>query len=153
MSNDWLPLAMASVYDTKKMVINVTHADSEYYYGLATRHEPIIDCFVTYTPYMYSRFASCCRVGATLSFCCLTELLFRKKPACHTQAQFDSYMLVGSTGRRVYSICHKSITTYANAVLKPSGRCRELDLMLQNSRRLGPMSLFVGADASRMSKF
>jgi glycosyltransferase involved in cell wall biosynthesis len=46
---------MASVYDTKKMVVNITHADSEYYYDLATRHEPIIDCFVTYTPHMYSR--------------------------------------------------------------------------------------------------
>lgn len=53
--NDWLPLAMASIYDTQKMVVNITHADSDYYYGLATRHEPIIDCFVTYTPYLYSR--------------------------------------------------------------------------------------------------
>ncbi len=53
--NDWLPLALASVHDTGKMVVNITHADSEYYYGLVGKHEPIIDCFVTYTAQMYEK--------------------------------------------------------------------------------------------------
>jgi glycosyltransferase involved in cell wall biosynthesis len=53
--NDWLPLAMASVHDTGKMIVNITHADSDYYYNLVERHEPIIDCFVTYTEQMHTR--------------------------------------------------------------------------------------------------
>jgi glycosyltransferase involved in cell wall biosynthesis len=53
--NDWLPLAMCSVRDAGHMVVNVTHADSEYYYGLAEMHEEVIDCFVAYTEYIRNR--------------------------------------------------------------------------------------------------
>jgi glycosyltransferase involved in cell wall biosynthesis len=54
-TNDLIELAMLSVHDTGKAVINITHADSDYYYGLAVMHERIIHCFVTYTKWMYNR--------------------------------------------------------------------------------------------------
>ena len=45
-TNDWLELAMLSVHDPGKMVVNITHGDYEYYYDLVRKHESIIDCFV-----------------------------------------------------------------------------------------------------------
>ncbi len=47
--NDWLELAMISAYGTSRTVVNVTHADADYYYRLAQLHEPFIDCFVALT--------------------------------------------------------------------------------------------------------
>jgi glycosyltransferase involved in cell wall biosynthesis len=54
-ANDWLPLALASAYDTERVVINITHGDFEYYYRMAVIHEPVIDAFVTYTRHMRDR--------------------------------------------------------------------------------------------------
>ncbi|MFB3916260.1 MAG: glycosyltransferase family 4 protein [Terriglobales bacterium] len=45
-TNDWLELAMLSVHDCGKMVVNITHGDYNYYYDLAQKHESVIDCFV-----------------------------------------------------------------------------------------------------------
>ncbi len=48
-ANDWLELAMLCAHPTDRVVVNITHGDFDYYYELAERHEPLIDCFVTYT--------------------------------------------------------------------------------------------------------
>ncbi len=53
--NDWVELAMISAYPTRRTVINVTHADADYYYRLAEMHEPWIDCFVALTERIYDR--------------------------------------------------------------------------------------------------
>jgi len=45
-TNDWLELAMLSVYDPGKVVVNITHGDYAYYYDLARKHEGVIDWFV-----------------------------------------------------------------------------------------------------------
>lgn len=54
-ANDLIELAMLSVHDTGKTIVNITHADSDYYYDLAVKHQHIIHCFVTYTRWMYQR--------------------------------------------------------------------------------------------------
>ena len=51
-ANDWLSLAMSTVHDTGRTVISITHGDFDYYYQLAVIHEPVIDCFLTYTDRM-----------------------------------------------------------------------------------------------------
>jgi glycosyltransferase involved in cell wall biosynthesis len=48
-ANDWLELAMLAAHPVERAVLSVTHGDFDYYYDLARRHEPLIDCFVTYT--------------------------------------------------------------------------------------------------------
>lgn len=52
-SNDWLELAMARYRDPGKAVIQILHGDHDYYYDLATRHEPVIDAYVAYSRAMY----------------------------------------------------------------------------------------------------
>ena len=54
-ANDWIELAASAVYDSGRTLVNITHADSDYYYDLATKHQDIIDCFVTYTERMFGR--------------------------------------------------------------------------------------------------
>jgi glycosyltransferase involved in cell wall biosynthesis len=53
-SNDLLELAMLHLHDPGKMVVQILHGDHEYYYELATRHEPVIDVFAAYSRAMYS---------------------------------------------------------------------------------------------------
>jgi glycosyltransferase involved in cell wall biosynthesis len=48
-ANDWLELAMLAAYPVDRTVVSVSHGDFDYYYDLAERHEPLIDCFVAYT--------------------------------------------------------------------------------------------------------
>ncbi len=50
--NDWVELAMISAFPTHRMVVNITHADADYYYRLAQIHEPWIDWFVVLTERM-----------------------------------------------------------------------------------------------------
>jgi glycosyltransferase involved in cell wall biosynthesis len=54
-AQDWLPLAMASVIDPGRALINMTHGDYDYYYDLAVRHESIIDCFVAPSRHIEAR--------------------------------------------------------------------------------------------------
>lgn len=54
-TNDWLELAMLSVHDPEKMVVNITHGDYHYYYDLARKHEPVIDWFVAPSQYIADR--------------------------------------------------------------------------------------------------
>jgi glycosyltransferase involved in cell wall biosynthesis len=54
-ANDWLELAALSVHGSDRTVLSITHGDFDYYYDLAERYEPVIDCFVTYTRRMYER--------------------------------------------------------------------------------------------------
>jgi glycosyltransferase involved in cell wall biosynthesis len=48
LTNDLLELAMASAFDCGRTVIQILHADTDYYYDLAARHEDVIDAFVVY---------------------------------------------------------------------------------------------------------
>ncbi len=52
-ANDLMELAMLSCYDPGRTVIQLLHGDHDYYYGLAVRHEPVIDVFVAYSRVMY----------------------------------------------------------------------------------------------------
>lgn len=52
-SNDWIELAMARYRDPGKAVVQILHGDHDYYYDLATRHEPVIDAYVAYSRAMY----------------------------------------------------------------------------------------------------
>jgi glycosyltransferase involved in cell wall biosynthesis len=47
-ANDLLELAMASACDCGRAVVQVLHADTDYYYELAARHEGVVDAFVVY---------------------------------------------------------------------------------------------------------
>jgi len=48
LANDLLELAMASAFDCGRTVVQILHADTDYYYDLAARHEDVIDAFVVY---------------------------------------------------------------------------------------------------------
>jgi glycosyltransferase involved in cell wall biosynthesis len=56
-TNDWLELAMLSVHDPGKMVVNITHGDYSYYYDLARKHAPVIDWFVAASRHIEDRLA------------------------------------------------------------------------------------------------
>ena len=43
--SDLMELAMLSVQPTERAVVQIVHGDYDYYYGLAERHEPLIDAF------------------------------------------------------------------------------------------------------------
>ena len=58
LTNDLLELAMASACDCGRTVIQILHADSDYYYDLAARHEDVIDAFVVYGRTMERRLKS-----------------------------------------------------------------------------------------------
>ena len=47
-ANDLLELAMASACDCGRAVVHVLHADTDYYYDLAARHDDVVDAFVVY---------------------------------------------------------------------------------------------------------
>lgn len=53
--NDWLELAAAAAYPGGRTVFSIMHMDAPYYDGLAVRHEPDIDVYVTYTTYLRDR--------------------------------------------------------------------------------------------------
>jgi glycosyltransferase involved in cell wall biosynthesis len=52
-AGDLLDLAVASAHDFGRAVIHILHADIEYYYDLAVRHDPIVHAFIAYSRRMY----------------------------------------------------------------------------------------------------
>jgi len=48
LANDLLELAMTSTCDCGRAVVQILHADTDYYYDLAARHEDVVDAFVVY---------------------------------------------------------------------------------------------------------
>jgi len=54
-ANDWIELALTSIYDSGRAVIAINHGDFDFYYDLAVRHCDTIDAFVTYTERMCHR--------------------------------------------------------------------------------------------------
>lgn len=54
-SNDFLELAMLTRHDTGHTVFQLLHGDHEYYYGLAEKHEPVIDAYIAYSRAMYEK--------------------------------------------------------------------------------------------------
>jgi glycosyltransferase involved in cell wall biosynthesis len=54
-ANDWIELALTSIYDSGRAVIAINHGDFDFYYDLAVRHRDTIDAFVTYTEHMSRR--------------------------------------------------------------------------------------------------
>jgi glycosyltransferase involved in cell wall biosynthesis len=54
-AGDALDLAVASVHDFGRAVIYMLHGDSEYYYDLAVRHDPIVHAFIAYSRRMYDQ--------------------------------------------------------------------------------------------------
>ena len=54
-AGDLLDLATASVHDFGRAVIYMLHGDSEYYYDLAVRHDPIVHAFIAYSRRMYEQ--------------------------------------------------------------------------------------------------
>ena len=52
-AGDLLDLAVASAHDFGRAVIYMLHGDSEYYYDLAVRHDPIVHAYIAYSRRMY----------------------------------------------------------------------------------------------------
>jgi glycosyltransferase involved in cell wall biosynthesis len=52
-AGDLLDLAVASAHDFGRAVIHILHGDTEYYYDLAVRHEPIVHGFVAISRRIY----------------------------------------------------------------------------------------------------
>jgi glycosyltransferase involved in cell wall biosynthesis len=52
-AGDLLDLAVASAHDFGRAVIYMLHGDTEYYYDLAVRHDPIVHAFIAYSRRMY----------------------------------------------------------------------------------------------------
>jgi glycosyltransferase involved in cell wall biosynthesis len=51
--NDALEMMMAALVDPGRTVIQIIHGDHDYYYNLATMHEPLVHAFVAYSRGMY----------------------------------------------------------------------------------------------------
>jgi glycosyltransferase involved in cell wall biosynthesis len=54
-AGDLLDLATASVHDFGRAVIYMLHGDSDYYYGLAVKHDAIVHAFIAYSRRMYEQ--------------------------------------------------------------------------------------------------
>jgi glycosyltransferase involved in cell wall biosynthesis len=54
-AGDLLDLATASVHDFGRAVIYMLHGDSDYYYGLAVKHDAIVHAFIAYSRRMYDQ--------------------------------------------------------------------------------------------------
>jgi len=54
-ANDLIDLAVASVHDFGRAVVQILHGDDEYYYDLAEKHDAVVHAFVTYSRWMYDR--------------------------------------------------------------------------------------------------
>jgi len=52
-AGDLLDLAVASTCDFGKAVVYMLHGDTEYYYDLAVKHDPIVHAFIAYSRRMY----------------------------------------------------------------------------------------------------
>lgn len=52
-TNDWIELAMAAAIDTGYATYQIVHADYDYYYGLAQKHEPVTDVYIAYSRAVY----------------------------------------------------------------------------------------------------
>ena len=54
-TGDLLDLAVASAHDFGRAVVLILHGDTDYYYDLAVRHEPIVHAFIAYSRRIYDR--------------------------------------------------------------------------------------------------
>ncbi len=52
-TNDWIELAMAAAINTGYATYQIVHADYDYYYGLAVKHEPVTDVYIAYSRAVY----------------------------------------------------------------------------------------------------
>lgn len=52
-ANDLIELAMLSCYHPGRTIIQMLHGDDDYYYDLATRHEPVVDVFIAISRALY----------------------------------------------------------------------------------------------------
>jgi len=52
-ANDWLELALATVYPLDRAVVQIVHDD--YHFGLALRHENVIDAFIAHNRTIFAR--------------------------------------------------------------------------------------------------
>jgi glycosyltransferase involved in cell wall biosynthesis len=53
-AGDLLDLAVASAHDFGRAVLYMLHGDTEYYYDLAVRHDPIVHAFIAYSQRMHA---------------------------------------------------------------------------------------------------
>jgi len=51
--NDALELMMVALLDPGRTVVQILHGDYDYYYDLATKHEPLVHAFVAYSRRVY----------------------------------------------------------------------------------------------------
>lgn len=51
--NDFVELLLVSLLDPGKTIVQILHGDYEYYYALATTHEPLVHAFVAYSRVVY----------------------------------------------------------------------------------------------------
>ena len=54
-AHDWIELGAVSAYAVNRTVFSIVHADSDYYYNLALKHEPDVDAWVTYSQAIHRR--------------------------------------------------------------------------------------------------
>jgi glycosyltransferase involved in cell wall biosynthesis len=54
-TGDLLDLATASIHDFGRAVLYMLHGDTDYYYELAVRHDPVVHGFIAYSRRMYER--------------------------------------------------------------------------------------------------
>jgi glycosyltransferase involved in cell wall biosynthesis len=52
-AGDLVDLATASVHDFGRAVVFMLHGDTDYYYDLAVKHDPVVHAFVTYSRRMF----------------------------------------------------------------------------------------------------
>jgi glycosyltransferase involved in cell wall biosynthesis len=57
-AGDLLDLATASLVDFGRAVVHVLHGDSDYYYGLAEKHDAVVHAYVAYSRRMFETLAA-----------------------------------------------------------------------------------------------
>jgi glycosyltransferase involved in cell wall biosynthesis len=54
-AHDWIELGAVSAYSVDRTVFSIVHADSDYYYNLAVKHEPDVDAWIAYSEAIHRR--------------------------------------------------------------------------------------------------
>jgi glycosyltransferase involved in cell wall biosynthesis len=53
--NDFVEMMLVTLVDTDRTVVQILHGDYDYYYDLASVHEPLVHAFVAYSRVVYQR--------------------------------------------------------------------------------------------------
>ena len=139
-ANDWIELALTSIYDSGRAVVAINHGDFDFYYDLAVRHRDTIDAFVTYTERMCHRLRQLLPGSPRFDFSVAVRGRYSgvgAAPGARPAAAALRRTAVEGQ-RHLRSAAHRSTAAGARAS-RCCGPFRVPDRMRRSSRRTGPI--------------